>query len=306
MTNLGTLKEITDLRSIWPHEALNFTPWVAENVDLLADAVGLDITVDETESSVGDFNVDIYASETGTDRKIIIENQLEDTDHDHLGKLITYASGKGADVVIWVVKHAREEHKAAVEWLNNHTDDKIGFFLCEIKLFQIGDSQIAPAFTVVERPNDWTKEIRKTASANSTQQQRLEYWHAFNDYAFSDANFSRIFNKRKPTTDHWMDFSIGSSACHIAVSQIQKRKAVDVELYINDDKELFKSLFAHKDEIEKNMEMELEWKELPERKASRILIEKTVDLDDRATWPEQFDYIMDTCIKMKRAFKRYL
>lgn len=306
MTNLGTLKEITDLRSIWPHEALNFTPWVAENVDLLADAVGLDITVDETESSVGDFNVDIYASETGTDRKIIIENQLEDTDHDHLGKLITYASGKGADVVIWVVKHAREEHKAAVEWLNNHTDDKIGFFLCEIKLFQIGDSQIAPAFTVVERPNDWTKEIRKTASANSTQQQRLEYWQAFNDYAFSDANFSRIFNKRKPTTDHWMDFSIGSSACHIAVSQIQKRKAVDVELYINDDKELFKSLFAHKDEIEKNMEMELEWKELPERKASRILIEKTVDLDDRATWPEQFDYIMDTCIKMKRAFKCYL
>lgn len=306
MTNLGTLKKITDLRSIWPHEALNFTPWVAENVDLLADAVGLDITVDETESSVGDFNVDIYASETGTDRKIIIENQLEDTDHDHLGKLITYASGKGADVVIWVVKHAREEHKAAVEWLNNHTDDKIGFFLCEIKLFQIGDSQIAPAFTVVERPNDWTKEIRKTASANSTQQQRLEYWQAFNDYAFTDANFSRIFNKRKPTTDHWMDFSIGSSACHIAVSQIQKRKAVDVELYINDDKELFKSLFAHKDEIEKNMEMELEWKELPERKASRILIEKTVDLDDRATWPEQFDYIMDNCIKMKRAFKRYL
>ena len=306
MTNLGTLKKITDLRSIWPHEALNFTPWVAENVDLLADAVGLDITVDETESSVGDFNVDIYASETGTDRKIIIENQLEDTDHDHLGKLITYASGKGADVVIWVVKHAREEHKAAVEWLNNHTDDKIGFFLCEIKLFQIGDSQIAPAFTVVERPNDWTKEIRKTASANSTQQQRLEYWQAFNDYAFTDANFSRIFNKRKPTTDHWMDFSIGSSACHIAVSQIQKRKAVDVELYINDDKELFKSLFAHKDEIEKNMEMELEWKELPERKASRILIEKTVDLDDRATWPEQFDYIMDTCINMKRAFKRYL
>lgn len=306
MANLGILKEITDLRSIWPHEALNFTPWVAENVDLLADAVGLDITVDETESSVGDFNVDIYASETGTDRKIIIENQLEDTDHDHLGKLITYASGKGADVVIWVVKHAREEHKAAVEWLNNHTDDKIGFFLCEIKLFQIGDSQIAPSFTVVERPNDWTKEIRKTASANPTQQQRLEYWQAFNDYAFSDANFSRIFNKRKPTTDHWMDFSIGSSACHIAVSQIQKRKAVDVELYINDDKELFKSLFAHKDEIEKNMEMELEWKELPERKASRILIEKTVDLDDRATWPEQFDYIMDTCIKMKRAFKRYL
>ena len=102
MMNLGKLKEIKDLRKVWPHEALDFTPWLAEeeNLALLTDAVGLEITVDETESSVGDFNVDIYATETGTDRKIIIENQLEDTNHDHLGKLITYASGKSADIVI--------------------------------------------------------------------------------------------------------------------------------------------------------------------------------------------------------------
>lgn len=301
MINLGTLKEITDLRSVWAHEAINFTPWVADNVDLLADAVGLDITVDETESSVGDFNVDIYASETGTDRKIIIENQLEDTDHDHLGKLITYASGKGADVVIWVVKHAREEHKAAVEWLNNHTDDKIGFFLCEIKLFQIGDSQVAPSFSVVEKPNDWTKEIKKTTASNPTQQQHLEYWQAFND-----ADFSKAFNKRKPTTDHWMDFSIGSSACHIGVTQIQKRNAIGVKLYINDDKELFKSLRSHKEDVEKNMGFALEWRELPERKASRIIVEKEVKLDDQSAWTEQFIYIMDVCTKMKMAFKKYI
>lgn len=125
MVNLSKLEEIKDLRTVWPHEALDFTPWLSQddNIALLADAVGLDITVDETESSVGDFNVDIFASETGTDRKIIIENQLEDTNHDHLGKLITYASGKSADVIIWVVKHVREEHKAAIEWLNNHTDE---------------------------------------------------------------------------------------------------------------------------------------------------------------------------------------
>lgn len=286
MNNLGTLKEITDLRSIWAHEALNFTPWVAENVDLLGDAVGLDITVDETESSVGNFNVDIYASETGTDRKIIIENQLEDTDHDHLGKLITYASGKGAEVVIWVVKHAREEHKAAVEWLNNHTDENIGFFLCEIKLFQIGDSQIAPSFTVVERPNDWAKEIKKTSTANPTHQQRLEYWQAFNDYAFKDATFSKEFNKRKPTTDHWMDFSIGSSACHIGVTQIRKTNSIGVELYINDDKELFNSIHNHKDDVEKIMGFALDWRELPERKASRIIVEKLANLDDQAEWTE--------------------
>lgn len=172
MINLGTLKEITDLRSVWPHEALNFTPWVAENVELLADAVGLDITVDETESSVGDFNVDIYASETGTDRKIIIENQLEDTDHDHLGKLITYASGKGADVVIWVVKHAREEHKSAVEWLNNHTDDKIGFFLCEIKLFQIE----------IRRLHHHLQLLRdRTIGQKKLKRQRLQIQHSSKD-----------------------------------------------------------------------------------------------------------------------------
>ncbi len=306
MIQLGTLKEITNLREVWPHEALNFTPWVAENVDLLGDAVGLDITVDETESSVGDFNVDIYASETGTDRKIIIENQLEDTDHDHLGKLITYASGKGADIVIWVVKHAREEHKAAVEWLNNHTDDKIGFFLCEIKLFQIGESQIAPSFTVVERPNDWTKEIRKTTSANPTQQLRMEYWQAFNDYAFQNPEFSKAFNKRKATTDHWYSLSLGSSSCYISILRIQKRNELGVELYISDDKELFKSLYGHKADIENIAGLQFDWRELPEKKASRIVIEKSVNLDNQNEWNSQFEWAMDVCLKVRTAFRKYL
>lgn len=303
---LGTLKEITDLRSVWPHEALNFTPWVAENIDLLADTVGIDITVDETESDVGDFSVDIYASETGTDRKIIIENQLEDTDHDHLGKLITYASGKGADIVIWIVKHAREEHKAAIEWLNNHTDDKIGFFLCEIKLFQIGNSCIAPTFTVIESPNDWAKEIKSAVSSNPTQQKRLEYWQAFNNYAFNNTDFSKAFNKRKPSTDHWMYLSIGSSTCQIGISQIQKRSSITIELYINDDKDLFRMLLSHKNEIESDMGISLDWRELPERKASRIIVEKPVELENKEKWNEQFSYIMEICLKMKKAFKKHL
>ncbi len=202
--NLGKLKEIKDLRKVWLHEALDFTPWLAEedNLSLLSEAIGLDITVDETESSVGDFNVDIYATETGTDRRIIIENQLEDTNHDHLGKLITYASGKDAEIVIWVVKRAREEHRSAIEWLNNHTDENIAFLLIEIKLYQIGDSDIAVKFEVVEKPNDWTKEIKRITNNYPILQARYEYWSSFNDYAFQDKAFSREFNKRKPSTDH--------------------------------------------------------------------------------------------------------
>ncbi len=308
MINLGRLKEIKDLRKIWPHEALDFTPWLAEedNLTLLADAVGLEITLDETESSVGDFNVDIYATETGTDRKIIIENQLEDTNHDHLGKLITYASGKSADIVIWVVKRAREEHRAAIEWLNNHTDEDIAFFLTEIKLYQIGNSDIAVKFEVVEKPNDWAKEIKRHTSGSPTLQARYDYWAAFNDYAFSNDNFAKTFNKRSANTRHWMTMSVGSSACHISISQIRKNNLIAVEFYISDDKELFHMFYSHKSEIETEMGMELDWRELPDKKASRILITHFADFENKDTWPEQFDWIMDIALKMKNAFKRYL
>lgn len=203
-----------------------------KNLALLADAVGLEITVDETESKVGDFNVDIYATETGTERRIIIENQLEDTNHDHLGKLITYASGKGADIVIWIVKRAREEHRAAIEWLNNHTDENISFFLIEIKLYKIGNSDPAVKFEIIEKPNDWTKEVKKQSTNAPAQQFRLEYWTAFNNYAFANKAFAKEFKQRKPSTNHWMSFSIGSSACGMSILRLQQQSQVGVELYI--------------------------------------------------------------------------
>lgn len=308
MPNLGKLEEIKDLRTVWSHEALDFTPWLSQddNIALLADAIGLDITVDETESSVGDFNVDIFASETGTDRKIIIENQLEDTDHDHLGKLITYASGKSADLIIWVVKHAREEHKAAIEWLNNHTDEKIGFFLCEIKLYRIGNSEPAVKFEVIEKPNDWTKEVKQSNFSNETRQQRYDYWVAFQEYAFQNPQFAKLFKQRKPSFDHWMNFSIGSSACHLAVSQIQKRNELNVELYISEDKDLFYSLYSNKEAIETDSGLTFDWRELPERKASRIIIVKPVEFQDKKQWAEQFKWLVDVMFRMKKTFKKYI
>ena len=170
---LGSLKEITDLRSVWMYEAQDFTPWLAQNMSILGNELGIDIDVIETESSVGSFNVDIYAQDADTNKKIIIENQLEETDHDHLGKLITYASGKDANLVIWVVKKVRSEHRSAIEWLNNNTNEDIGFFLCEIKLYQIGDSLPAPLFSVIERPNDWAKVMKSAASASAISRAML-------------------------------------------------------------------------------------------------------------------------------------
>lgn len=308
MVHLGKMHEIKDLRTVWPHEALDFTPWLSEddNISLLSDAIGIDITVDDTESSVGDFNVDIYGSETGTDRKIIIENQLEDTNHDHLGKLITYASGKGADIIIWVVKHAREEHRSAIEWLNNRTDDKIAFFLCELKLYKIGNSEPAVMFNVIEKPNDWTKTVRKNDSVSETQQLRYDYWVAFQDYASKNAEFNKLFNRRKPSYDHWMNYGVGSSACHISVSQIKSRSNLIVELYIDEDKDLFRSLFKNKDAIEAESGLKFDWRELPERKASRIIASRSVDFANKAHWEEQFKWAVDVMVKMKKVFREYL
>lgn len=308
MIRLGKLEEEKDLRKVWAHEALDFTPWLAdeENIKLLGDAIGLEITVDETESSVGDFNVDIYAAETGTERKIIIENQLEDTNHDHLGKLITYASGKSADIIVWVVKRARDEHKAAIEWLNNHTDDKIGFFLVEIKLYQIGNSDLAVKFEVVEKPNDWTKEIKQTNNNSPILQARHDYWVAYNEYAFSGTEFATEFNKRKASTDHWMTFSIGVKGNYISISQVRKYNQLIVEWYVADDKELYKELFSYKDSIENEIGVILEWNELPEKKASRIIAYKTVDFENKADWNNQFEWVADMAVKMKKAIKKYL
>lgn len=209
-------------------------------------------------------------------------------------------------IVIWVVKRAREEHRAAIEWLNNHTDENIAFFLVEIKLYQIGNSDVAVKFEVVEKPNDWTKEIKRNTSNSPTLQARYDYWVAFNNYAFQNNAFAKQFNKRKASTDHWMNLSVGSSACHISINQIRKDNQIVVEWYISDDKELFRKFHLYKTEIETDMGVKLDWKELPDRKACRILIAHSADFDNKDKWPEQFDWAMDVALKMKNAFKKYL
>ncbi len=306
---MSKLEEIKDLRTVWPHEALDFTRWLNQddNIELLSDAIGLDgIVVEEREAPVGDFKVDILASESGTSRKIIIENQLEDTNHDHLGKLITYTAGKSAEVIIWVVKHAREEHRAAIEWLNNHTDENIGFFLCEIKLYRIGNSAPAVKFEVIETPNDWTKEFKKSEIINETQQRRYDFWVSFQEHAFQNPQFAQEFSKRKPSYDHWLGFSIGSSACHLNIVQISKRNELEVELFINKDKEIFRSLFEHKQKIEEETGLRFRWEERPNRKSSSIIISKKSNFGKREDWPVLFDWLIDIMLKMKAAFTKYL
>jgi hypothetical protein len=244
----------------------------------------IDIDLEERESSVGSFNVDIYAVESGTGRRIIIENQLEDTNHDHLGKLITYASGKGAEVIVWIVKRARDEHKQAIEWLNQHTDSNIGFFLVEIELWQIDDSLLAPKFNVVEKPNDWAKTMKIVEGLNETEMLKLNFWQSFNDNMSINTEFSKYFNLRKPQPQHWYDLSIGTSSYFISLNINTQKKKVDVGIYIPNDKELFQKFIKAKALFEGALGQEIELRDAG--KASRILISKAINVKDSSKWPE--------------------
>ena len=161
-------------------------------------------------------------------------------------------------------------------------------------------------FEVVERPNDWTKEVKKATSPDEGQQLRYDYWAAFQDYAFQDTRFSRSFHRGKPSKEYWMSFGIDSSQCHIEASQVHKRSELSVELYINQDKDLFRSLYAMRETIEAEAGLSFDWRELPNRKASRIVVHKNVSFDDRAQWTEHFNWMIDTMLAIKTTFKKYL
>lgn len=300
---LGKMKRIDDLRKVWPNEATNFTKWLAEeeNLEELGKAVGIDIDLEERESSVGSFNVDLYATENGSGRKIIIENQLEDTNHDHLGKLITYASGKGAEVVIWIVKRARDEHRQAIEWLNQHTDSNIGFFLVEIELWQINDSLLAPKFNVVEKPNDWGKYMKSIEGMSETDLLKLEFWQAFNDQMSSSPEFQREFNLRKPQPQHWYDLSLGTSSYYISLNINTQKKKIDAGLYIPSDKEVFHRLEEHADTFKEAIGKDVEFRDAG--KSSRILLYHSINVKDRAKWSDAATWMFEMALKFKKTVK---
>lgn len=304
---LGKLKKI-DLREAWKHEANDFTKWLSqeENLRLLGDEIGYEIVLIQTEAAVGDFSVDILAEEENTKRKIIIENQLEITNHDHLGKLITYASGYEAGVVIWVVSDVREEHRQAIDWLNEHTDESIEFYLVKIELWQIAESPYAPKFEIISKPNDWARTVKDSAGQGElteTKLDQLEFWNQFKSYGIQNKT---KFHLRKTYPQHWTDISIGSKDAHISLTINSKEDLFATELYIPDNKELYAQLLSHKDEIEKELGEKAEWMELPGKKASRIKTLKTGSFNDKKSWENYFEWFLREAEKFQSVFPKYL
>ena len=305
---IGKLKEV-DIRSLWKHEQYDFSEWLSkeENINELNDVLGLTLTDVSKEVYVGTYRCDLVAVDESTGIKVIIENQLEASNHDHLGKIITYASGLDAQVVVWIVTQAREEHKSAIEWLNNNTNSDVNFFLIELHAYKIGDSLPAPYFEVVQKPNDFRKNTKingDKSELNKSQVERFEFWNQFNDVLIEKG---KPFNIRKATTDHWYDIAIGTSSAHIAINLVNKESNIVVELYISDNKELFDKLFDNRELIENDLGFKLDWQRLDNRSASRIKqYIKGLNFDDHSNYNELMDKTIDTAVKMRNVFKKYV
>lgn len=304
----GKLEEV-ELRSLWRHEQYDFSEWLSEeeNIELLGDTVGLTLTDINREVFVGSYRCDLVAKDETSGIKVIIENQLGATNHDHLGKIITYASGLDAKVVIWIVKEAREEHRSAIEWLNNKTTKDISFFLIEIRAYKIGDSLPAPKFVIIEKPNDFVKTANAGVDGgelSKAQAERLNFWNQFNEILVSR---HKPFNVRKATTDHWYDVALGTSEAHISVTLVNKTNRIGIEIYINDNKELFDRLYSVSEEIQNELGFSMDWQRLDNKKASRIIYYiGGLDFDNHENYDELINEVIDRVIDIRNAFRNRL
>lgn len=307
MEKLGKYENV-DLRKIWNGEATEFTPWLAleDNITQLGNTIGIELELQEQEKNIGPFRADILCKDTVKGSYVLVENQLERTDHTHLGQLMTYAAGLDAVTIIWIAKTFSEEHRAALDWLNHITDDEINFFGIEIEAFRIGDSLPAPRFNMIAKPNDWTKSIKSAAASTKitdTKQLQLEYWQAMKKHFEESESFLKC---QKPFPQHWTSFAIGRSYFSLAVVCGVRDNFIRIDVYI-DGPEAKNNFHKLKNDFEEDSKEalgnDLQWEELPDRQASIINLKKEADVSNRSLWNEQHMWLRENIEKFDKYFR---
>jgi hypothetical protein len=259
---LGRLESV-DLREYWLREDTEFTPWMAnpENLKFLGEALGMNLELIETESKIGLYRADIVCRDTNdinTESKVLIENQLEQTDHVHLGQLMTYAAGLEAVRIIWIARKFNEEHRAALDWLNRITDKEFQFFGLEVQLWKIGNSPPAPKFNLVAKPNDWSKTVKtqKQADWNERASMFREIWTDLLEYLRKNYPDIEI-----PNTSgfHWIRFPVPNTRC--VLSYAPKQKKLSMYLLFKEDSPAgwLDFIYSGKDQLEAGLGQGFEW-----------------------------------------------
>jgi len=291
------------LRDIWLKEASNFTPWLADNIQQLGEALGMDLQLQSREADVGDFSLDLLAKDN-TGRTVVIENQLAQTDHDHLGKLLTYAAGFDAAAVVWVAESIREEHRQALDWLNQRTNAETDFFGVVVEVLQIDNSNPAIDFKLVVFPNEWQKPKRnRVASLVSAKGEAYrQYFQPLIDELREQHKFT---GARIAQAQNWYSFSSGVG--HASFGAVFRGDSkVSTEVYIDwgdlaTNKALFDWLQARRDLIEKQLGFALLWDRLDQKQACRISVDRQGSIDGP---PDELAAIRKWHIEKLLAFKR--
>lgn len=306
MRELGKLQKV-ELRDVWEHEATDFSTWLSkpENLDALAEQLGIEIEPIGTEVPMGRFKIDILAREPNTSEQIIIENQLEPTNHDHLGKVITYAAGLDARYLIWIVKDVLPEHQKAIEWLNENLVDKIRCVLIRIEVWRIGDSRPAPRFEIVETKNDWVASITRTTSNSGLsplQVKQLDFWTSFSEYLSSrDPNLKH----HKAAPQHWMNLPIGHYLAHIAITINTVKKRLTTELYISTNKTFYSFLRDNEDNLISALGSQVDWFQGNRASGFKIFY-PAEDVFDLSKKTQYFDWFYENILKFKKVLIPYI
>ncbi|KAA1400451.1 DUF4268 domain-containing protein [Aeromicrobium ginsengisoli] len=297
-----------DARAVWPHEAHDFTPWLLANVDVLNSLLGMDLVLDVAEHPVGGFSLDLKGRDEQTRQTVIVENQLEQSDHMHLGQILTYAAGTDATTIVWVATSFREPHRAAIDWLNERTDEETRFFAVEIQVIRIGDSDLAPAFKLVAQPNDWGKHV-KAANAQTGEVSEREglYWQFWDQFRSRVLVEHPTWSKSSSSTkSSWFSMSAGVKGANWVATFTGRRLAVQLS-FEDPDSDLnsarFEALLTRRVELEEAFGASIQWEPREGLKSTRIAVysDDECDVSDRAHWPDYVDWLIRQGIRLRSA-----
>lgn len=293
------------MNKVWKHEEKDFTPWLAQNIDKLGDALGgLQLQVEQIEIYAGNFRLDILAKESSTNKVVVIENQIYKTDHKHLGQLITYASFFKAEIVIWISQEITEEHRSAMDWLNNNTNDNLQFYAVEVNIIKIDNSKPALNFKLRSFPNEWTKSGVNVIASTETNELYISFFQKLLDELREKYRFT---NARTGQPQSWYSFTSGNRGCTYGCSFARNSK-VRAEVYIDTtsqevNKEIFRTFEKQRSDLEKLFGEELTFEELPAKRASRIAIYRDGDIwTDSQTLEEIRNWCIEKLLKFKQVF----
>jgi hypothetical protein len=302
---LGRLEKV-DLRTAWQREDTDFTPWLASeaNIALLGETIGIELEVQQEEAAVGPFRADILCEDTSRGEMVIIENQLERTDHSHLGQTLTYAAGLDAVTIIWIAARFREEHRATLDWLNRITHEEFRFFGIEIELWRIGDSEPAPKFNLVAKPNDWSKTVKESSSRRGGltegQQAQVDYWSSFGTFLESQ---NARFRPPKPYPTNWIGWGIGRGGTSLLAIVNAAELLVGIDIDSRKHPTWFHKLVEEREAIDAELGFELEWHQKPGNKFSLLRIRKQADTRKIGQWPGMHQWMFQQMDAIDRVFR---